>query len=141
MLKTEEALRIAQERKLDLVVISPNAVPPVAKILDFKKFLYQENKDKTKAKTRSKKSETKEIMFKPFTGEGDLNWQIGRAKAWLAEGNRVKVWVAMRGREVAHPEICFEKIDKFIGSLENEGKVESKPERKGNVVSVMFLPK
>ena len=141
VLKTDEALKIAVEKGLDLVVISPNAVPPVAKIVDFKKFLYQERKERSKAKVRSKKSETKEIRFKPFTGEGDLNWQISRAKEWLTEGNRVKVWVAMKGREAAHPEICFDKIHRFEAGLEKVAKTEGPAERKANVISITFAPK
>ena len=141
VIKTEEALKIAIERGLDLIVVSPNAEPPVAKILDFKKFLYQERKEKTKAKIRSKKTDTKEIMFKPFTAEGDLNWQIARAKEWLTEGNRVKVWVAMKGRSASHPEISREKIQKFITELETVAKAEGSPEQKGNVISVLFIPR
>jgi translation initiation factor IF-3 len=141
VLKTEEALRTAVDRGMDLVLISPNAVPPVAKVVDFKKFLYQERKERSKAKTRSKKSETKDIRFKPFTGEGDLNWQISRAKEWLSGGNRVKVWVAMKGREAAHPEICFEKIHKFQTELEGVSKAEGSAERKANVISITFAPK
>jgi translation initiation factor IF-3 len=141
VIKTEEALKVAIEKGLDLVVVSPNAVPPVAKILDFKKFLYQERKEKTKAKIRSKKTDTKEIMFKPFTAEGDLNWQIGRAKEWITEGNRVKVWVAMKGRSAAHPEISMDKIQKFVTELSSIAKAESEPEKKGNIISVMFIPR
>ena len=141
VIKTEEALKIAIERGLDLIVVSPNAEPPVAKILDFKKFLYQERKEKTKAKIRSKKTDTKEIMFKPFTAEGDLNWQIARAKEWLTEGNRVKVWVAMKGRSASHPEISREKIQKFITELETVAKAEGSPEQKGNIISVLFIPR
>ncbi len=141
VIKTEEALKIAIERGLDLIVVSPNAEPPVAKILDFKKFLYQERKEKTKAKIRSKKTDTKEIMFKPFTAEGDLNWQMARAKEWLTEGNRVKVWVAMKGRSASHPEISREKIQKFITELETVAKAEGSPEQKGNVISVLFIPR
>ena len=141
VIKTEEALKIAIERGLDLIVVSPNAEPPVAKILDFKKFLYQERKEKTKAKIRSKKTDTKEIMFKPFTAEGDLNWQIARAKEWLTEGNRVKVWVAMKGRSASHPEVSREKIQKFITELETVAKAEGSPEQKGNVISVLFIPR
>jgi translation initiation factor IF-3 len=141
VLQTTEALKIARERGLDLVIIAPNSTPPVAKILDFRKFLYQERKDKSKAKSRSKKSEIKEIRFKPFTGEGDLTWQIGRAKEWLGGGNRVKVWVMMRGREGSHPEICFEKIEKFTTELAECGKPEAAPEKKGNIISVVFIPR
>lgn len=141
VLKTEEALRIAKERGLDLVVVSPNAEPAVAKILDFKKFLYQERKEKSKAKTRSKKSETKEIRFKPFTGDGDLAWQIGRAKEWLTEGNRVKVSVVMRGREASHPDICFDKIARFQNEVSQVAKPEAPAEKKGNIISVLLLPK
>jgi len=141
VIDTAEALRIAQSRGLDLVVVSPAAVPPVAKILDFKKFLYQERKEKSKSKIRSRKSDTKEIRFKPFTAEGDLAWQIDRAKEWLSDGNRVKVWVAMRGREGAHPEICFEKINRFQTELAEVSKPEGAAERKGNIISILLLPK
>lgn len=132
---------MASEQGLDLVLISPNTEPPVARIMDFKKFLYHERKDKAKAKVRSKKIETKEIRFKPFTGAGDLTWQIGRAREWLDEGNRVKVWVIMRGREMEHADICFEKLDRFITELADIAKPEKNPERKGNIVSVLLLPK
>lgn len=141
VIKTEEALKIAIDRGLDLVVVSPNATPPVAKILDFKKFLYQERKEKSKAKIRSKKTDTKEIMFKPFTAEGDLTWQIGRAKEWLTEGNRVKVWVAMKGRSATHPEISMDKMHKFVSELDALAKPESAPEKKGNIISVIFIPR
>lgn len=140
-MRTDDALKAAVDQELDLVVIAPTSQPPVAKILDFKKFLYQENKEKAKSKVRSKKSETKEIMFKPYTAEGDLSWQIDRAKEWLQEGNRVKVWVAMKGRAIAHPEISVAKIKKFETDLENFAKIEAPAITKGNVISIVFLPK
>lgn len=126
---------------MDLVLISPTANPPVAKILDFSKFLYQERKKKAVTKTKVKKSELKEIKIKPSTGEGDITRQIEHARKFIEEGNRVKVGVFMRGRENLYPEIGFEKLKRFQVELSDVAKEESSPKHMGNSIWTIFVGK
>ena len=134
-----EALKKAQEADLDLVLIAPEITPPVAKILDFSKFLYQEKK--RKATTKSKKSELKELRFGPSTGESDIKRHIARAKEFVEDGNRVKIAVYMRGRENIYPDIAFEKIERFRTELESIAKMEDKPKRTGRSIWTVFVRK
>lgn len=136
---TGEALKKAKESDLDLVLIAPEVNPPVAKVLDFSKFLYQEKK--RKSATKSKKSELKELRFGPSTGEGDIKRHIDRAKEFLEEGNRVKVTVYMKGRENIYPEIGFEKINRFVAELSLIAKTEDDPKRTGNTIWTVFVKK
>lgn len=141
VMKTQDALNLAREKGLDLIVITPNSVPPVAKILDFKKFLYQERKKKSTAKVKSKKSELKEIKLGPYTGEGDVTRWVERAKEFLEEGNRVKVTVTLRGRENLYPDLGFAKINKFQEALSAEARQESETKQSGNIISTVFVSK
>ena len=141
MISKSEALRVANERGLDLVLISPDSNPPVAKILDFSKFLYQERKKKSSAKAKSKKSELKEIKLGPSTGEGDVKRQIDRSREFIEEGNRVKVTVTMRGRENLYPDIAIEKIRRFEVELGDIAKLENEPKRTGRMIWTVFVAK
>jgi translation initiation factor IF-3 len=122
-------------------LIATELQPPVAKILDFNKFLYQENKKKSAAKAKSKRSELKEVRIGPSVGSGDVQRYLTRSKEWLADGNRVKVTVSMRGRENLFPEKAFEKIELFTQGLEEVAKPEDMPRRMGNMVSLVFIAK
>jgi len=137
----EEALSKARENELDLVLIAESANPPVAKILDYSKFLYDENKKKSSSKAKSSKSETKELIFGPYIGDGDLQTRIDRTKEFIEEGNRVKMTVRLRGREKAHPEIGEEKIRTAISMLSNVAEPEKEPEMKNFMISVTFKKK
>jgi translation initiation factor IF-3 len=141
VLSTQEALRIARERELDLVLIAPEVEPPVAKILDFKKFLYDERKRKSAAKAKVKKSEIKELKFGPSTGVGDMSHYIERAKEFIKEGNRVKITVVMRGREAMFPDIAFQKLKKFEDEVSDLAKSEAEPRRNGNMISEVLVAK
>lgn len=141
MISTQEAISEARKRGLDLVLIASESKPAVAKILDFNKFLYQENKKKSAAKAKSKKSEIKGIKIGPSTGEGDIKRHLERAFEWIEDGNRVKVVVTMRGRENLYPERAFDKIDKFAEELKEVAKAEDTPKRMGNTVSLIFVAK
>jgi len=136
-----EALRIARERGLDLVVIAKSADPPVAKILDYKKFLYQERKKASSSKSKSKKSELKELRFRPSTGEEDLRIRTERAREFLNEKNRVRLTVQLRGRERMYPEIGMEKIKAIVKSLEDIAKTEKPAQRNGNRLTVTLVAK
>ena len=139
VIDTYEALKKARELDLDLVVISEKAEPPVAKILDFTKFLYQENK-KNSAK-KPKTSEVKEITFGPTIGEGDLASKAKRIKEWIDEGNKVKVTVQFKGREVTHPEFGYEKLKTLTAMVEEYAKQEGTPQRRGADLMVNFIKK
>lgn len=139
VLKTQEALRMAQEQELDLVIIAEKADPPVAKILDFNKFLYEERKKASAIKAKSKKSELKEFVFGPTIDAGDLNTRIQRAREFIEDGNRVKVTVKMKGREAQHPEVGFEKITRFTEALKDIAKTEGIPKHSGNLITITYV--
>lgn len=138
VMKTGEAIRKAMEQELDLVLISENAVPPVAKILDFNKFLYEERKKTSATKAKSKKSELKELRFGPSIGAGDLTNRVERTKEFLSTGNQVKITVKLRGREVEHPEIAFEKLKVIENELKGYAKTEEAVKRIGNNITITF---
>lgn len=136
---TAEALKLAQQKGADLIVIAENAKPPVAKVLDFNKFLYDEKKKEAQSKARSKKSELKELWFGPAIGEGDLRIKAKRADEFLKEGHRVRLTVNMRGREQAYPQIGMEKIKWIEKELQGVGKLEREPEIKGNKIIAVLV--
>ncbi len=139
VLSKAEALRKAQEEEKDLILVSEDANPPVAKILDFKKFLYEQNKKAQQAKAGSKKSELKEFKFGPTIDDGDLKIRIERSRGFIKEGHRVKITVQMKGRENAYPKLAEEKIETIIKGLEDVAKPEGSIERKGTQISVVFI--
>ena len=141
VLRTSDAMKLAEEKDLDLVVIAEGAQPPVAKILDFNKYLYDERKKASAIKAKSKKSELKEFVFGPTIDEGDIKVRVERAKEFLEEGNRVKITVKMKGREQEHPEIGYAKITRFIEDLKEEAKIEAPPARVGSMIIVTFVRK
>lgn len=138
MVKTFEALNKARELELDLVVISETARPPVAKILDFSKFLYDERKKSSQMKAKAKKSEVKEFVFGPTIDTGDLQTRIQRAIGFLNDGNKVKITVKLMGREGEHPEVGYEKIEKITQGVAEVGKPENAPKRNGNLITVTY---
>lgn len=138
---TKEALKEAQNRGQDLVVIAEKARPPVAKILDYNKFLYDESKKAQAIKAKSNTSELKELRFGPTIGEGDLNQRIERAREFLEDNNRVRITVRMKGRENQYPELAFEKIDKIAKALEDIARPESEAKRAGSQIIATFVGK
>jgi translation initiation factor IF-3 len=141
VLKTNEALREAQNRDLDLVVITEGANPPIAKILDFNKYLYEESKRATQIKARSKKSETKQFRLSAAIDSGAIEVKTKRAREFLEEGNKVKVSVVLKGRQKAYPEIGREKINLFITALEDISKPESEIRQMGGIITVTLIKK
>lgn len=139
VMDTQKALGLAQELELDLVVIAEKAQPPVAKIVDFNKFLYNERKKASGIK--SKQSELKELRLSPNISDQDLQQRVERAKEFLQEGNVVRISLAMKGRQILFPQIAQEKIDKFIKLIEPYARVESAPKQVGSVILVTFLRK
>lgn len=141
VMEISRALAIAKDRKLDLVEVSPSAKPPVCKLLDFKRFLLEKKRKEKTAKRKSTKVELKEIRIKPNIGEADLNVRARRAEEFLKEGNRVKLTVVYRGREMSHPEVGLEKINKMLEALKEVAKIEGEPTRRGRAMEALLVPR
>jgi len=141
VIKTGEAIQKARNEEMDLVLVVPNANPPVAKIVEFSKFLYEERKKASNAKAKSRKTDVKEFRLGPTTGEGDIQRFVKRAKEFIEDGDKVKITVKMRGREVMFPEVAFDKIKKIEKELVEVAKLESEPKRMGNMISGIFVGK
>lgn len=141
VMKTTKALETAKRKDLDLVEVAPSAKPPVAKLLDFRKFLREQRKKEKAARKRTVKTEIKEIRIRPNIGEGDLNTRARQAKEFLEEGDRVKLTVVYRGRETSHPEIGLEKINKLIEMLKEGARVGEEPIHRGRTVEAFLIPR
>lgn len=140
VLTKEEALRKAQEMDLDLVLIAPKAQPPVAKIIDFKKFLYQEEKKSKEAKKGIKKSTTKDISLSLFIAEGDLLRLVNKAKEFLTDGHQVRINLTLRGREMGKKPMAFDLVNKFVNSL-GEVNISKPPRIEGRVIRSVVAKK
>lgn len=121
--------------------ISPNADPPVAKIIDWGKYQYQKMKEQQKAKAKSKQSELKQMRFGLKIGSGDLEIKLRKIRAFLADGHKVRIQIFYRGREMAHKELGYVMIEKIIGLLEDEAIVEQQPQMAGRNLSIVVRSK
>ena len=139
--RIEEALRIAEDQQLDLVEISPNAVPPVCRVIDYQKFLYQQRKRQKDQKAKSTKIVIKEIRFGPQTDDHDYNFKLKHAIEFLKEGSKVKAYVFFRGRSIMFKEQGEVLLLRFANDLEEYGKVESMPVLEGKRMTIMLSPK
>jgi len=135
-----EALQKARELGLDLVEVAPMAKPPVAKIIDFKKFLYQEEKKKREEKRKAKTSETKEVRLGPFMSDNDLSVSVRRAEEFLKNGDKVRLVVVFSGRQITHPEFGHKILDKVIADLVHVGKVERERHLEGKKLICLISP-
>jgi translation initiation factor IF-3 len=140
ILKKTEALEKAKELGMDLVEIAPTAKPPVARIIDFKKFLYQEEKKKREEKKKSKNSETKEVRLGPFMDDHDLGTMVKRAREFLEGNDKVKLVVRFTGRQMAHPEFGHQVMGKAIDSLSDISKVDKEAHFEGRQLISMLSP-
>lgn len=138
---TSEALRMADELELDLVEISPTAEPPVAKIMDYQKFLYQQKKKQKEAKAKSVKVVVKEIRFGPQTDDHDYNFKLKHAKNFLMEGSKVKAYVFFKGRSILFKEQGEVLLLRFATELEELAKVDQLPQLEGKKMIMMLSPK
>ena len=141
IVSSAEALRMAEEQGLDLAKISPNAVPPVCKILDYGKFRFDQLKKEKEAKKNQKVVEIKEIRMSPGIDTNDLNTKMRSAVKFLKEGNRVKVTVRFRGREMAHTEIGEELLINFSEGCAEVANMDKKPKLEGRHMSIFLSPK
>jgi translation initiation factor IF-3 len=142
VLSKEEALRLAQEQGLDLVEIAHAAQPPVVKVIDFNKFLYQLEKKKREEKRKAKTSETKEIRLGPFMSDNDLQVSVKKGKEFLEEGHKLRLVVKFKGRAITHPEFGRDIIAKFAESLHQISKIEREPRLEGKqMIAVLSVEK
>jgi len=140
LMSKNEALNIAQERGLDLVEIAPMAKPPVAKIIDFKKFKYLEAKKEREGKAASGKVEIKEIRFSPFIAQGDMESRLGRIKDILGDGDRVKIVVKFTGRQITKVEFGHDLIKKILFALEGIATADGVPKLQGKQLFLILNP-
>ena len=137
----QEALRIADELGLDLIEISPNAEPPVCRVLDYQKFLYQQKKRAKEQKAKQTKVVVKEIRFGPQTDDHDYNFKLKHAISFLQEGSKVKAYVFFKGRSILFKEQGEVLLLRFANDLEEYGKVEQMPLLEGKRMIIMLTPK
>lgn len=142
IMETSQALKLAYELGLDLVEISPKAEPPVGKILDYKKFLYEQKKKQKEIKANAVKTVVKEIRFGPNTDDHDFNFKLNHARTFLNEGAKVRAFVFFRGRTIVFKERGEELLLRFIKELEEEGvaKVEQMPKSEGKKMIIILAP-
>jgi len=138
---TSEALALAQEAGLDLVEISPNAVPPVCKLLDFGKFKYQEQKKQAEARKKQKVVEVKEVKFRPMIDDHDYDVKMRSMQRFFEEGDKVKVTLRFRGREMAHQELGIRLLDRLKGDTEKIAKVEMDARFEGRQMIMVLAPR
>ena len=136
----EKANEIAQNADLDLVEVAPNADPPVCRVMDFGKFLYERTKKEREARKAQTKIEIKEIRLRPKTNEHHRGFKTRDARRWLENGMKVKVTIRFRGREISYPEIALEDLKEIAAELEDVGAVEQMPNMEGRVMTMMLGP-
>jgi translation initiation factor IF-3 len=137
----QEALKVAEEAGVDLVEISPNANPPVAKVVDWGKYQYQKMKEQQKNRRSNKAAELKQMRFGLKIGANDLEIKLRKIRGFLSEGHKVKILIFFRGREMAHRELGYELIDKVMAQLEDEAILEQKPVMAGRNLSIVIRSK
>lgn len=136
----EEALQLATQQGVDLVEIAPNATPVVAKLIDFKKYKYEEAKREKEARKKTKETTTKEVWLTPRMAEHDLNVKIARIKEFLEDGDRVKLTVKFTGREMAHTNLGFDVVKRVVASVAELGKPDREPRMEGRRLTAQLAP-
>jgi translation initiation factor IF-3 len=141
IITSEEALAKAQEAGLDLVEVSPNAEPPVCRIMDFGKYRFENSKQKQGAKKKQKRTQVKEIKFRPRTEVGDYNVKLNKLRKFLENGDKTKVTMRFRGREFAHQELGMDLLKRVVADLEDVSNVEQMPNMEGRQMVMLLGPK
>ena len=140
ILGIEQALELAEGQGLDLVEVSPQADPPVCRVMDYGKYKYQQAKRASDAKKKQVRIEIKEVKMRPKTEEHDFQFKIKNARKFLESGNKVKLTIMFRGRENAHPEQGMKQLEKAVEALQDVGQIESQPNKMGRFMSMMVGP-
>ena len=140
VVKLPEALRLAEESELDLVEIAPTAEPPVCRVMDYAKFKYQEAKKAHEEKLKQKVIQVKEVKFRPGTDDGDYNAKLRNLVKFLEDGDKTKITLRFRGRELAHQEIGARMLERLKADLEPYGQVEQFPKMEGRQMVMVLSP-
>ena len=135
-----QALQIARDAELDLVEVSPNATPPVCRVMDFGKFIYERAKKEREARKSQTKIEVKEIRLRPKTNEAHRDFKVDDARRWLNQGHKVRVTVKFRGREMDYPEIALEDLKEIAQDLSDIAVIEVPPQMEGRTMLVVLAP-
>ncbi len=141
ILSLSEALALAAERELDLVEVSPTAVPPVCRIMDFGKFKYQQSKKLQEAKKKQVHVQLKEVKLRPKTDDHDLQFKVKHVKRFLEEGNKAKITMVFRGREITHTNIGQSILDRIAEELQDVAIIEVRPKMEGRSLFMIVAPK
>jgi translation initiation factor IF-3 len=136
-----EAISLAQSAELDLVEVSPTAEPPVVRVMDYGKFLFEQNKKAHSAKRKQKQIQVKEVKFRPGTEEADYQVKLRNLTRFLTEGDKAKVTLRFRGREMAHQDIGRKLLDRVVADLNGIGSIEQFPLMEGRQMVMVFTPK
>ena len=140
VLSISEALALARERNLDLVEVAPQATPPVCRVMDYGKFLYELHKKAHEAKKHQKQIQIKEIKFRPKISIHDYDFKMRHVQRFLLEGNKVKITVMLRGREKAKPELAHKILDRVLGDIKEHGQKDGEVRSQGWAVSALLIP-
>lgn len=135
-----EAMKLAVARELDLVEVAPGAQPPVCRLMNFGKYQYEQTKRERQARRAQKQIEVKEVRLRPKTGDHDTEVRMRQARRFLEDGNKVKVRVRFRGREIYHPELATEILSEFASRLADVGQVEQQPNMEGPSMLMIMAP-
>lgn len=141
VLTRDEALRMADDAGLDLVEIQPNADPPVCRIMDFGKFRFEQQKKAAAAKKKQKQVEIKEVKFRPTTDDGDYAIKLRNMRRFIEEGDKIKITIRFKGREMAHTELGVAMVQRLENDLKDDVIVESRPRLEGRQMVMMVAPK
>jgi translation initiation factor IF-3 len=141
ILTIEEALASAAEKGLDLVEVAPNSDPPVCRIMDYGKFVFEQNKKAQSAKRKQKQTHVKEVKFRPGTEEGDYQVKLRNLVRFLTQGDKTKVTLRFRGREMAHKELGLELLQRVQADLDEYGTVEQQPQLEGRQMIMVISPR
>lgn len=136
----KQALQIARDAEMDVVEVSPTATPPVCRVMDFGKFIYERAKKEREAKRSQTKIEVKEIRLRPKTNEAHRGFKVDDARRWLQQGNKVRVTIKFRGREMDYPEIALEDLREIAEALSDVSVVEAAPQMEGRTMLVVLAP-
>lgn len=141
VVSVEEALRVADEAGEDLVEVAPQAHPPVCRVMDYGKYLFEESKKRQAAKKKQKQIQIKEVKFRPGTEEGDYQVKLRNLMRFLTEGDKAKVSLRFRGRELAHQDLGLKLLERIRDDLAEYGTVEQIPKREGRQMVMILVPK
>jgi translation initiation factor IF-3 len=136
----KQALQIARDAEMDLVEVSPTATPPVCRVTDFGKFIYERTKKEREARKSQTKIEVKEIRLRPKTNEAHRGFKVDDARRWLLQGHKVRVTIKFRGREMDYPEIALEDLKEIAASLADVATIEQAPMMEGRTMLVVLAP-